>query len=117
MNRKVLQALIWLLGLALPITACRFWLAWNQLPLRMATHFSLNGQPNGWMPRETAFYFALGVTALVIVVFTVISYVAHKTLRIFSPGLFWVSSTWSSVSSTPGIAALSSTTSRESAWK
>jgi len=65
--------------LALPITAFRFWLVWDRLPLRMATHFNLNGQPNGWMPRETAFYFALGVTALVVVVFTVISYVAHKT--------------------------------------
>ena len=79
MNRKVFQALTWLMWLALPITAFRFWLAWDRLPLRMATHFNLNGQPNGWMPRETAFYFALGVTALVVVVFTVISYVAHKT--------------------------------------
>lgn len=65
--------------LAMPITAFRFWLAWDRLPLRMATHFNLNGQPNGWMPRETALYFALGVTALAVVVFTVISYVAHKT--------------------------------------
>jgi hypothetical protein len=79
MNRKVFQALTWLMWLALPITAFRFWLVWDRLPLRMATHFNLNGQPNGWMPRETAFYFALGVTALVVVVFTVISYVAHKT--------------------------------------
>jgi hypothetical protein len=85
MNGKVLQALIWLMWLALPITASRFWLAWNQLPLRMATHFNINGQPNGWMPRETAFYFALGVTALLIAVFTVISYVAHKT---HAPDLF-----------------------------
>jgi len=79
MNRKVFQALTWLMWLAMPITAFRFWLAWDRLPLRMATHFNLNGQPNGWMPRATALYFALGVTALVVVVFTVISYVAHKT--------------------------------------
>ncbi len=79
MNRKVFQTLTWLMWLALPITAFRFWLAWDRLPLRMATHFNLNGQPNGWMPRETALYFALGVTALVVVVFTVIAYVAHKT--------------------------------------
>jgi hypothetical protein len=45
----------------------------------MATHFNVNAQPNGWMPRATALYFALGVTALVVAVFTVISYVAHKT--------------------------------------
>jgi len=85
MNRKVLQGLIWLMWLALPITASRFWLAWNHLPLWMATHFNINGQPNGWMPRETAFYFALGVTALVIVVFTTISHVALKT---HAPDLF-----------------------------
>jgi hypothetical protein len=79
MNQKVFQTLTWLMWLALPITAFRFWLAWDRLPLRMATHFNLNGRPNGWMPRVTALYFALGVTALVVVVFTVISYVAHKT--------------------------------------
>jgi hypothetical protein len=79
MNRKVFQMLTWLMWAALPVTAFRFWLAWDRLPLQMATHFNFNGQPNGWMPRATALYFALGVTALVVVVFTVISYVAHKT--------------------------------------
>ena len=79
MNRKVFQTLTWLMWAALPVTAFRFWAAWDRLPLRMATHFNLNGQPNGWMPRETALYFALGATALAVVVFTVISYVAHKT--------------------------------------
>jgi hypothetical protein len=79
MNRKVFQVFIWLMWLALPITAFRFWLAWDRLPLRMATHFGINGQPNGWMPRQTAFYMAMGITALMVVVFTVISIVAHKT--------------------------------------
>jgi hypothetical protein len=79
MNRKVFQAFTGLMWLALPLTAMRFWAAWDRLPLRMATHFNLSGQPNGWMPRATALYFALGVTALLVVVFTVISYVAHKT--------------------------------------
>jgi hypothetical protein len=79
MNRKVFQVFTELMWVALPLTAMRFWVAWDRLPVRMATHFNINGQPNGWMPRETALYFALGVTALVVVVFTVISYVAHKT--------------------------------------
>jgi len=79
MNRKVFQTLTWLMWAVLPVTAFRFWAAWDRLPLRMATHFNINGQPNGWMPRASALYFALGVTALVVVVFTVISYVAHKT--------------------------------------
>lgn len=79
MNRKVFETSIWLMWLALPATAVRFWLAWDRLPLRMATHFDFNGRPNGWMPRETALYFALGITALMVLIFTMISYVAHKT--------------------------------------
>jgi len=79
MKHKVFQTFTWLMWLALPITALRFGLAWNHLPPRMATHFDINGRPNGWMPRETAFYTALGITALMVVVFTVVSYVAHKT--------------------------------------
>jgi len=79
MNRKVFQAFIWLMWLALPITAFRFWRAWDRLPLRMATHFGINGRPNGWMPRDSAFNLALGLTALILVVFTVVAYVAHKT--------------------------------------
>jgi hypothetical protein len=79
MNRKVFQAFTWLMWLALPITAFRFWTAWDRLPLRMASHFNFNGRPNGWMPREAAFFLALGVTAMMLAVFTTISYVAHKT--------------------------------------
>jgi hypothetical protein len=78
MNRKVFQALTALMWLALPLTAFRFWAAWDRLPLRMATHFNINGQPNGWMPREISLYFALGITALMLATFTVLSYVVHK---------------------------------------
>jgi len=79
MNRIVFQALTWLMWLALPLSAFRFWLVWDRLPLRMATHFDINGRPNGWMPRATALYLVLGLAALMVMVFTVISYVAHKT--------------------------------------
>ena len=79
MTGKIFRVLTWSMWLALPITAVRFWLAWDRLPLRMATHFDINGRANGWMLREAALYTALGVTALLVVVFTVISYVAHKT--------------------------------------
>jgi hypothetical protein len=79
MNRKVFQTLTWLMWLVLPLSAVRFWLAWDRLPLRMATHFDITGQPNGWMPRATALYLVLCLTALMVMVFTVISYVAHKT--------------------------------------
>jgi hypothetical protein len=78
MNGKAFKAITGLMWLALPLTAIRFSAAWNRLPLRMATHFSITGQPNGWMPRELALYFALGITALMLAIFTVVSYVAHK---------------------------------------
>jgi hypothetical protein len=78
MNRKVFQTSVWLMWLALALTTFRFWVAWDRLPLRMATHFDLNWQPNGWMPRDTALYFALGITAFVLVVFTIVAYVAYK---------------------------------------
>ena len=79
MKSKAFLILTWLMWLALPLTALRFWFAWDRLPLRIATHFNINGQPNGWMPREAAFYVALGITAVMVAVFTAISYVAHKT--------------------------------------
>jgi len=79
MNRKAFQTFIWLMWLALPITAIRFWLVWDRLPVRMASHFGVNGHPNGWMPREEAFYLVLGLTAFVVTIFTVVSYAAHRT--------------------------------------
>ena len=70
MNR--FSTFTWLMWLALPITALRYWLVWDQLPGRMATHFAADGHPNGWMSRQVAFDFGLGLTAFVLLVFTVI---------------------------------------------
>src|ERR1700722_1279172 len=78
MNRKVFQAFTWLMWLALPLTAFRFWIVWDRLPLRMATHFDIHWQPNGWMARETALYFALGSTVLMLATFTIGFCVAGK---------------------------------------
>jgi len=78
MNRNLFRTLTWLLWLALPLTALRFWMVWDQLPVRMATHFKANWQPNGWMSREVALEFALGITAFLLVVFTIILLVAQK---------------------------------------
>jgi len=78
MNRRFFTILTALLWLALPLTALRYGQVWDQLPLRMATHFSANGQPNGWMPREVSRYFALGLTAFALVIFTGITVVVLK---------------------------------------
>lgn len=73
---NILIALMWL---ALPLTAWRYWTVWDQLPLRMATHFDANGHAHGWMLRSTSFQFALGLTGFVLVVFTIIAYVIDRS--------------------------------------
>jgi hypothetical protein len=78
MNRKLYQSLTWLLWLALPLTALRFWMVWDQLSVRMATHFNANWQPNGWMSREVALEFALGLTAFLLFVFTGVLLIVQK---------------------------------------
>jgi hypothetical protein len=70
MNRRIFQILTGFTWLALPLIALRYWQVWDQLPLRMATHFNANGQPNGWMSREVSLWFGLGITAFLLVIFT-----------------------------------------------
>ncbi len=78
MNRKSFTILVALMWIALPLTALRYAQVWDRLPARMATHFAANGQPNGWMPRMTSLYFALGLTAFVLIIFTGIALVIRK---------------------------------------
>lgn len=70
MDSKLYRALTAMLWLALPVTALQYWSVWNQLPGRMATHFGVAGQANGWMTRETSLIFAMVVTTLVLVALT-----------------------------------------------
>lgn len=78
MKRKLFAILTALMWLAVPLVALRYAQVWDQLPVRMATHFNANGQPNGWMPRDTAFYFGLGFTVFVLIIFTIISVILLK---------------------------------------
>lgn len=50
MNTKLAVPVIWGLGGALLI---KLWSAWNQLPERVAVHFGMSMQPNGWSSRNT----------------------------------------------------------------
>ncbi len=70
MDSKLYRALTAMLWLALPLTALQYWSVWDQLPARMATHFGVSAQPNGWMARDTSLIFALVVTALVLLSLT-----------------------------------------------
>src|ERR1700693_1751349 len=78
MNRKIWQALIGLMWLALPTIAIRYWFMWDRLPLRMATHFNAANQPNGRMTRETSLTFSLVTLAFLLTVFSVVLYVVHQ---------------------------------------
>jgi hypothetical protein len=71
------QLAVWLMWLAVPLTALDYWLVWDQLPARMAVHFDINWRANGWASREASFGFAMGVVVFMLLVFTVASCVAR----------------------------------------
>lgn len=71
MNRKLFQLAIVMMWLALPLTAMNYRRNWDRLPVRMAVHFDINWQPNGWTSPEMSLRLALGITALMLIVFTI----------------------------------------------
>lgn len=79
MNRGWYTLATWLMWLALPTTALSYLRVWDRLPMRMAVHFDVNWQPNGWTSREGALLLGLGIMAFMLVVFTVASYAARAT--------------------------------------
>jgi len=79
MERKLFLAVVGLAWLALPLTALNYSRAWDRLPMRIAVHFNANWQPNGWTSREGARTLALGMTAFLLVVFTIASYATRRT--------------------------------------
>ncbi len=85
MNRDWYKTAIWLAWLALPSTALNYWRAWDRLPMRMAVHFDVNWQPNGWTTREGSLLFALTVTTFMLVLCTVAAYV----VRALKPRSSW----------------------------
>ena len=77
MNRTYYKLGIALMWMALPLTALRYWQVWNELPVRMATHFDAAGNANGWMTREASLGFALVLTTFMLLVFSVVLYLAQ----------------------------------------
>jgi len=71
---KTLVAVMWV---ALPLSALEYWRNWDQFPARMAVHFNVNGQPNGFTSREGALQAGLGIMAVMLAVFTLASLAAH----------------------------------------
>ncbi len=78
MDRTWWKAGVGLLWLGLPLIAFRYWLVWDRLPARMATHFNAANQPNGWMTREGSLIFVLVLYAFLVTLFSAIVFLFHK---------------------------------------
>jgi hypothetical protein len=78
MERRLFQIVAGFAWVALPLTWLKYWLAWDRLPARVAVHFDINWQPNGWTSREGALMLAVGVTAFILVIFTIACYAALR---------------------------------------
>lgn len=79
MNRRWYTLATWLMWLALPLTAWSYLRVWDRLPLRMAVHFDVNWQPNGFTSRQGALYLGLGIMAFMVLIFTIAAYAARAT--------------------------------------
>lgn len=76
MNDSRFPALFFLLLLALAMLQ---WVhAYPQLPDRMASHFSANGTPNGWQPKQAFFL----VMPLVVVLCAVMSFLVPRVIAL-----------------------------------
>jgi hypothetical protein len=85
MHRRFFRLATVFLWLALPLAALQYTQVWNQLPVRVATHFNAAGQADGWMSRGEAVNFAVGFMAFLLAIFTVLLlYIAHCRVDAFS---------------------------------
>ena len=50
----------------------QYGLVWDRLPMKLATHFVANGQPNGWMSREMAAAFPVLILLPILLVATLV---------------------------------------------
>jgi len=86
MNKRdpylLLLAALWVF---VPLTALHFWLSWDELPVRMATHFDAQWRPNGWSDRGDAFGFAMAILTFPLLIVTP----ACLWTRLRKPGQAW----------------------------
>ncbi|HEX3739264.1 MAG TPA: DUF1648 domain-containing protein [Terriglobales bacterium] len=58
-SRRYFRVFTGLMWLAVPAIGGLYAMSWRELPARLATHFDLANQPNGWMSREAALAFLM----------------------------------------------------------
>jgi len=85
LNRDWYKPAVLLMWLALPLSAFQYWRAWDQLPMRMAVHFDVNWQPNGYTSREGALMLGFGIMVVMLLLFTV----AGLIVRAQKPAAAW----------------------------
>ncbi|HLW83877.1 MAG TPA: DUF1648 domain-containing protein [Candidatus Sulfotelmatobacter sp.] len=85
MKRDFYKPLVWMMWLALPVTALKYWRVWDRLPMRMAVHFDASWQPNGYTSREGALMLGLGIMAVMLLLFTIAALIA----RAMKPEASW----------------------------
>ncbi len=67
MNRTKARLLLLLPWLSVPLVVTVHLALWDRIPVRLATHFDLAGEPNGWMTRGQSLGFDLAVLLFVLV--------------------------------------------------
>jgi len=65
---------LWVLWLALPLTAMNYALCWKRLPAQIAMHFDASGRPNSWASPDGARTFSLGFLFFMLLAFTAVGY-------------------------------------------
>jgi uncharacterized membrane protein len=77
MTRRWYNIAVLVMWLALPTAAWNYWNVWDRLPARMAVHFDVNWQPNGFTSREGALELGLGIMAVMLTLFTVATLIMY----------------------------------------
>jgi len=50
---------LWVMWLALPLTALNYWVSWKHLPARIAMHYDPSGRPTSWASPYEAWTFSI----------------------------------------------------------
>ena len=65
---------LWVMWLALPLTAFNYWLCRDHLPTRIAMHYDASGRANSWASPNDALNFSLGFLLFILLVLTAVGY-------------------------------------------